>query len=198
MKYILFVISFFILQNSYSQDSVACRKAIESLAPNFQGVTSKGNPYSIRAIKNKKRWVIVLTDSATISVFHKVKDSLIKKENINRDNLCMIISKGWIKTYKEPTLLLDLTLFGYYKFTKDGRKMYNALNIGNEFEKVNGAAKSVLLVLAAPFKIFGKKNRKMKAMQKELNKLKQQQQQIEKNKKEVDKMEQNVDKINKS
>jgi hypothetical protein len=95
-------------------------------------------------------------------------------------------------------LLLDLTLFGYYKFTKDGRKMYNALNIGNEFEKINGIGKSVLLVLAAPFKIFGKKNRKMKEMQKELNKMKQQQQQIEKNKKEVDKMEKNIDKINKS
>jgi len=198
MKYILFIITLLTLQNVYGQDSVACRKAIESLEPNYQGVTSKGNPYSIRAIKNKKRWVIILTDSASISIFHKVKDSLIKKENINRDNLCMIISKGWVQKQKEPTLLLDLTLFGYYKFTKDGRKMYNALNIGNEFEKINGFGKSILGVLAAPFKIFGKKSRKMKAMQKELNKLKQQQQQMEKNKKEVDKMEQNIDKINKS
>jgi hypothetical protein len=198
MKYILFTVFLFLLQESYGQDSVTCRKATESLEPNFQGITSRGNSYSIRAIKNKKKWIIILTDSATISVFHKVKDSLIKKEKINTDNLCMIISKGWLKTYKEPILLLDLTLFGYYKFTKDGRKMYNALNIGDEFEKVNGIAKSALLVLATPFKIFGKKSRKMKAMQKELDKFKKQQQQIEKNKKEVDRIEQNIDKINKN
>lgn len=133
-----FVLCLLYLSNGYTQELdstgqaywIDCHTKIQTLAPNHEGKTASGNTYKLVAIKHRKDWLFIVSDSISFDSyfkFHK-NDSLFKNSLFFDNNLCRLAAQ-YIEPDPKPkqSVFGELVLSEYYQITKDGKKFYEQI-----------------------------------------------------------------------
>ncbi|MGD1843752.1 MAG: hypothetical protein ACFB0B_23090 [Thermonemataceae bacterium] len=180
------------------RDTTTCMQILEQIEASYNGRTENDNTYKLYAIKNKKEWIFLVTDSTHISSFAKTKKgALNRQDNFYRDNTCKIVENKWLIKHEERTSVDGLALFCYYTFTKEGQKFYTSykrVNTLNSVQEKTGFFKTIWNVIKAPFTlIFGRK--KVNTIDQQIRTTEGLQQQVESTQKGVDQVKEKTEEI---
>lgn len=168
-KYLTVMLGYFLLafQCGYGQtpDSAqqaywqACHLKINALSPNHQGTTDLGNAYQMIAIKYRKDWLFIVSDSLNYDSYFKFKkqDTLIHNSLFFDNNLCRLVEE-YIEPAANPkeTIFGELVLKEYYEVKQEGKKFYEQIVKTETGKNYPGFFEKVAKVAFLPIdKLFG-------------------------------------------
>ncbi len=136
-----------------------CHLKITALSPNHKGSTDLGNAYQMVAIKYRKDWLFVVSDSLNYDSYFKFnkQDTLRQNSLFFDNNLCRLVEE-YIKPASNPkeAIFGELVLKDYYEVTAEGRKFYEQIVKTETGKNYPGFFEKVAKVAFLPIdKLFG-------------------------------------------
>jgi len=109
---------------------IECHTKVQALAPNHGGNTSSGNTYKLVAVKYRKDWLFIVSDSISFDSYFMLSktDSLIQNSLFFDNNLCRLIEE-YIEPESNPkeSIFGELVLTDYYTIKREGKKFYEQI-----------------------------------------------------------------------
>jgi len=97
----------------------------------YYGSTQNCEPYQVYALKYRKNWFLIVSAKGNISYMHV--NPPIKEKKIHYpskyfiEGIALSFSHGYTKLKKRKRNVIDMDIYGYYKFNRYGKKIMKGL-----------------------------------------------------------------------